>query len=158
MTLQQKIWNISEKVFSSLNTIALGIITSFTPSTMRASGYLKNDKQAEFSDIPVLSLKGGLSEFLVPIEVGDVVMVLYNKHNMTGALEDNEEYTELNETKFRGLIDAVILPGVFTKADIKTFPNWNNDQIYIRTNKKVEIDSANTITLRFRRWPYSVTF
>jgi len=158
MSLQRSIYEISENVFSRFNTISLGVITEFDPATMRASGFLKHDKKAVFSMIPVLSLKGGGSEFLVPIEKNDVVMVLYNKEPIAGAIEDNEESPPIIKSTYRGLIDAVILPGIFTKTDLKSLPIWENDKIYIRTDKKVEIDSANTITLRFRRWPYSITF
>ncbi|HID42931.1 MAG TPA: hypothetical protein EYP30_04005 [Archaeoglobaceae archaeon] len=158
MSLQKKIYEIAENVFSRFNTISLGVITEFDPKTMRASGFLKLDKDAIFSKVPVLSFRGGLSEFLVPIEKGDVVMVLYNKEPISGALEDEKEVISQTNSTFRGLIDAVILPGIFTKSNLKKLPKWNNDKIYIRTNRKVEIDSANTITFKFKRFPWRITF
>lgn len=107
---------------------------------------LKNRVQGnkiELFDVPVACLRSGVGTIYVPLNVGDIVLVLFSKYELDEQLKDRQ-VVDVNQVLKFDLNNAVVLGGVFTQAD--GIPSIQEDKINLIGDVHVSGDlTFNTI-------------
>jgi len=120
-----------EMKVSRINTIALGIITQVDHSKLRCNVKLKHKirgREIELFDVPVACLKSSVGTIYIPLQEGDIVLVLFSKYELEEQLK-NKQTVAVNELLKFNINNAIVFAGVFTLAE--SIPEINPNRINI---------------------------
>lgn len=120
-----------EAKLNRLNTVALGIVTQVDNSKLRCNVKLKHKIQGneiELFDVPIACLKSSVGTIYIPLQEGDVVLVLFSKYELEEQLKDKQAVA-VNELLKFNINNAMVFCGVFTLAD--SIPSLQPNKINI---------------------------
>lgn len=120
-----------EAKLNRLNTVSLGIITQVDNSKLRCNVKLKHKIQGseiELFDVPIACLKSSVGTIYIPLQEGDIVLVLFSKYELEEQLKDKQAVA-VNELLKFNINNAIVLGGVFTLAD--SIPSLQENKINI---------------------------
>lgn len=122
-----RITKLFNELMKSKWTLAIAIVRKVNNSAMTCDVELKIRGEYPFNiieDVPVVFPKGGSTILLMPITIGDVVLVGFSKYSISDALIDNQVVYKENieqEPKFQ-IVDAVVIAGFTLENDPYTIP------------------------------------
>ncbi|WP_290597031.1 MULTISPECIES: hypothetical protein [unclassified Archaeoglobus] len=121
-----------ERKLARMNTAALGVVTQVDLQKFRCNVKLKNKvhgKEVELFEVPIAVQKFGSGSVIVAPSEGDVVVIIFSKHELEEQLKNNE-IVQVNEILRFGINNAIVIAGIHTLVD--PIPQINQDEILIQ--------------------------
>jgi len=133
--ITKKIEKLVDLKLRMVNTVALGILTDVNLTKLRCNVLLKHKiqgKTIELYDVPIALQKYHDSVIVVTPKVGDVVLVIFSKHELEEQLKDKKP-APANEKFLFSLNNAIVVAGIYTATD--KLPELKEDSILIKHTK-----------------------
>jgi len=138
--IRDKVEMLIEKKIGGINTVDVGKVIDVDWDRFRVSCKLKSSSTKGeppiFKNIPLALPQTNKTTVCLPVSVGDTVIILYNKHNLKRALND-DKIKRHSGRKF-SLNNAIAMPGLMTGAVDK--PDYDGEGIKIIADE-VTIDA-----------------